>query len=162
MGTTVEPHSGLRIERATPKDLDGILRIEQASFTMPWTRKMFEVEVDQNPFGRLEVLRRTGETGGSLIGYVCYWVVFEECRLMTLAVDPAARRHGYGRTLLRHAMDRGRERGATRGLLEVRASNEAAIRLYEQEGFGRTAIRARYYTSPVEDAVLMERARAHA
>lgn len=158
MEANVAQHAGLRIERARPEDLDGIMRIEQTAFTMPWTRKMFEVELSQNPFGRLEVLRRSDAT---LIGYVCYWVVFEECRLMTLAVDALARRQGLGRALLRHAMERGQAAGATRGLLEVRASNEAAIQLYEQEGFRRVAVRARYYTSPVEDAVLMERALDH-
>jgi ribosomal-protein-alanine N-acetyltransferase len=158
MRTKIEQDADVRIERARPEDLDTIMRIEQASFTMPWTRKMFEVELSQNPFGRLEVLRRTD---AALIGYVCYWVVFEECRLMTLAVEPSLRRQGLGRALLRHAMGRGREAGATRGLLEVRASNGAAIQLYEQEGFRRVAVRARYYTSPVEDAVLMERALDH-
>ena len=148
--------TGVRIERATSGDLAEILRIEQASLPTPWTRKMFEVELDQNPFGRLEVMRRSGETG--LIGYVCYWVVFEEWRLMTLAVDPSARRQGHGRALLRHAMARGREQGATRALLEVRASNTAAMQMYEQEGFHRVGTRARYYANPVEDAVLMERA----
>ena len=76
---------------------------------------------------------------------------------MTLAVEPSARRRGLGRTLLRHAMALGRSQGATRGLLEVRASNAAALALYEQEGFQRTAVRERYYANPVEDAVLMER-----
>jgi ribosomal-protein-alanine N-acetyltransferase len=76
-------------------------------------------------------------------------------------VEPSLRRQGLGRALLRHAMGRGREAGATRGLLEVRASNGTAIQLYEQEGFRRVAVRARYYTSPVEDAVLMERALDH-
>jgi ribosomal-protein-alanine N-acetyltransferase len=158
MRIKIEQNADVRIERARPEDLDTIMRIEQASFTMPWTRKMFEVELSQNPFGRLEVLRRTD---AALIGYVCYWVVFEECRLMTLAVEPSLRRQGLGRALLRHAMGRGREAGATRGLLEVRASNGTAIQLYEQEGFRRVAVRARYYTSPVEDAVLMERALDH-
>lgn len=157
MGAKTQQYFSLCIERARPEDLDVIMRIEQASFTMPWTRKMFEVELCHNPFGRLEVLRWHGEAGRLLGGYVCYWVVFEECRLMTLAVDPSMRRQGHGRTLLRHAMERGCEAGATRGLLEVRASNAVAIQLYEQEGFHRTAVRTRYYTSPVEDAVLMER-----
>jgi len=98
----------------------------------------------------------SGQADG-LLGYVCFWVVFEEFRLMTLAVEPSARRRGLGRTLLRHAMDLGRAQGATRGLLEVRASNAAALALYAQEGFRQTAVRPRYYVNPVEDAVLMER-----
>ncbi|MEK7294593.1 MAG: ribosomal protein S18-alanine N-acetyltransferase [Nitrospirota bacterium] len=148
----------LLIERATAQDLDRILRIEQESFSVPWTRKMFEVELNQNPFGHVYVARPAeghAQEGG-FIGYVCFWVVFEEFRLMTLAVEPSARRRGFGRTLLRHAMALGRAQGATRALLEVRASNAAALRLYAQEGFQQGAVRTRYYTNPVEDAVLME------
>ena len=150
---------GVRMERATAQDLDRIMPIEQTSFSVPWTRKMFEVELGQNPFGHVYVARPAGaeDQVGGLLGYVCFWVVFEEFRLMTLAVEPSARRRGLGRALLRHAMDLGRSLGATRGLLELRASNAAALTLYEQEGFRRTAVRARYYANPVEDAVLMER-----
>lgn len=150
---------GVLMQRATAQDLDRIMQIEQASFSVPWTRKMFEVELDRNPFGHVYVARPAGgpDQAAGLLGYVCYWVVFEEFRLMTLAVEPSARRRGLGRTLLRHAMALGRSQGATRGLLEVRASNAAALTLYEQEGFQRTAVRARYYANPVEDAVLMER-----
>ncbi len=150
---------GVLLQRATEQDLDRIVQIEQASFSVPWTRKMFEVELTQNPFGHVYVARPAGspDQAGTLLGYVCYWVVFEECRLMTLAVEPSARRRGLGRTLLRHAMTRGRSLGATRGLLELRASNAVALSLYEQEGFRQTAVRTRYYANPVEDAVLMER-----
>ncbi len=150
---------GLSMERATAQDLDRILSIEQASFATPWTRKMFEVELGQNPFGRLYVARPSGDQGeqSGFIGYVCFWVVFEEFRLMTLAVEPSARRRGFGRALLRHAMGLGRAQGASKALLEVRASNAAALQLYAQEGFQQVAVRARYYTHPVEDAVLMER-----
>jgi len=150
---------GLLIERATAQDLDRILWIEQESFSVPWTRKMFEIELNQNPFGHVCVARPAGgrEQEGGFIGYVCFWVVFEEFRLMTLAVEPSARRRGYGRALLRHAMAMGRAQGAVRALLEVRASNAAALQMYEQEGFRQVAVRVRYYASPVEDAVLMER-----
>ena len=150
---------GVLMERATAQDLDRIMPIEQTSFSVPWTRKMFEVELGQNPFGYVYVARPAGALAqaGGLLGYVCYWVVFEEFRLMTLAVESSVRRRGWGRRLLRHAMALGRSQGATRALLEVRASNAAALSLYEQEGFHRTAVRTRYYANPVEDAVLMER-----
>jgi ribosomal-protein-alanine N-acetyltransferase len=158
MAVEVSQTGGLSMERATAQDLDRILTIEQASFSTPWTRKMFEVELGQNPFGRLYVARPSGDQGDrSFIGYVCFWVVFEEFRLMTLAVEPAARRRGYGRALLRHAMALGRAQGATKALLEVRASNAAALQMYGQEGFRQAAVRTRYYANPVEDAILMER-----
>ena len=159
MAVETSQAGGLSMKRATAQDLDRILRIEQASFSVPWTRKMFEVELGQNPFGHLYVARPSDDDGGEggFIGYVCFWVVFEEFRLMTLAVEPSARRRGFGRALLRHAMALGRTQAATRALLEVRASNAAALQMYEQEGFRRVAVRTRYYANPVEDAMLMER-----
>jgi ribosomal-protein-alanine N-acetyltransferase len=156
METDAFPVADLLIERATERDLDRILRIEQESFSAPWTRKMFEAELAQNPFGRLYVARPAGPSQ-DLVGYVCFWVVFEELRLMTLAVESSRRRQGIGRALLDEALALGRAEGATKALLEVRASNTAAVRMYEETGFRRTAVRARYYANPVEDAVLMER-----
>ena len=75
---------------------------------------------------------------------------------MTLAVDPAARRHGIATALVRYVLADGRRRGARRAVLEVRASNVNAKQLYEKFGFRQVAIRARYYTNPVEDAMIME------
>jgi ribosomal-protein-alanine N-acetyltransferase len=47
--------------------------------------------------------------------------------------------------------------GATRATLEVRASNEDARRLYERAGFSVAAVRPRYYSNPVEDALILWR-----
>jgi ribosomal-protein-alanine N-acetyltransferase len=145
-------------EQATDRDLEAILHIEQASFSTPWTRKMFEVEMHGNPFASLVVGRSEGADGGrgKVLGYICFWVVFEELRLMNLAVAPAARRRGLATALVHHALTVGRERGARRAVLEVRSSNEAARRLYERMGFAQVALRAKYYTNPVEDALLLE------
>ncbi len=150
------PTIPLEIIPATHQDLDRIVCIEQESFPAPWTRKMFEAELDGNPFGSLVTARaiRAG-MDRALVGYICFWVVFEELRLMNLAVDPAARRHGVAAELVRCALATGRDRGALRAILEVRASNVPARQLYEQAGFRQIALRANYYTDPVEDAVIM-------
>lgn len=138
------------------EDLEAILRIEQESFSAPWTRRMFEVELNENPFGHVLMARLGGGDRTEVIGYVCFWVVFDEVRVMNLAVTPAMRRQGIGRELLRRALLIGLDQGANRALLEVRASNAAALSLYERMGFRRIAVRQKYYTNPVEDAVLME------
>jgi ribosomal-protein-alanine N-acetyltransferase len=119
---------------------------------------MFEVEMYGNPFASLSVVRQEepGGARGEILGYICFWVVFEELRLMNLAVAPSARRRGLATALVRHAVTLGRERGARRAVLEVRASNEAARRLYERMGFVQVALRAKYYTNPIEDALLLE------
>ena len=147
------------IEPATERDLDRIVQIERESFSSPWTRKMFEVELQENPFGHLYTARAATDntTSEIAVGYICFWVVFEEFRLMTLAVACSARRLGVGRELLRRSLALGRLEGASRALLEVRQSNAAALRLYEQAGFCWTAVRDHYYTKPREDAILMEK-----
>lgn len=149
------------IDPATPDDLDRIIQIAQASFTRPWTHKMFEAELSGNPFALLVTARRRiaggqPESQSGIIGYLCYWIVFEELRLMDLAVDPQARRRGVARMLVTHALGAAHAAGAFRAVLEVRASNQSARRLYEQFGFRLIAQRANYYTHPTEDAILME------
>jgi [ribosomal protein S18]-alanine N-acetyltransferase len=162
MDTTPSYELGsLTLVSATIQHVDAILRIEAASFSAPWTRRMFEVELTDNPFSRFFVAQadRSGHTGEPLpevVGYVCFWVVFEELRMMNVAVEPHVRRRGIGHALLLKALSTGIEEGARRALLEVRASNDSAVTLYERAGFVRTGMRAKYYTNPIEDAVLME------
>jgi len=119
---------------------------------------MFEVELNGNPFSYLFVARSIydGHVSGDIVGYVCFWVVFDEVRVMTLAVEPPARRQGIANELVRFMLTFGRALGAVRAILEVRASNLAARGLYEQMGFRQTAVRTKYYTNPTEDAILME------
>ncbi len=154
----VDQLSDLRIEPVRPDEIDRLLAIERESFTVPWTRKMFEAEITGNPFSRLDVARlpdtHTGES--RLIGFVCYWVVFDELHLLDVAVEPAFRRRGVGRRLVAHALARGAEQGVKRAMLEVRLSNHAAQRLYEGFGFRTVGTRPKYYTHPVEDARLLE------
>jgi ribosomal-protein-alanine N-acetyltransferase len=157
---TAAKGTNLRTTPATIADLDDLLQIEQESFTAPWTRRMFETELCGNQFGHVwtaQVEEGTGEDGdGRLIGYICFWLVFEEFRLMNLAVRPSARRRGVGRELMRRALSWGQQKGARRAILEVRGSNAVAIQLYEQLGFRTIGRRTHYYTQPDEDAVIME------
>ena len=149
------------IEPVGPPDLDRILEIAKASFSTPWTRQMFEAELTGNPFAHLVGARQPAGAPDDgcpkpLVGYLCFWLVFEEVRLMDLAVDPPARRRGVAQALVSYAIRYGIRRGATRAVLEVRASNEAALSLYRRFGFRRVALRAKYYSNPTEDAILME------
>ncbi len=147
----------LVIEPASPEMLPDLLRIEEACFSAPWSRKMFEAELTGNPFARFLVARLVNHDAmtKSLVGYLCFWIVFEEMRLMNLAVIETARRRGIATALVSRALEIGTAAGAVRAVLEVRASNHAARALYERMGFRPFSTRAKYYTDPVEDAVLM-------
>jgi [ribosomal protein S18]-alanine N-acetyltransferase len=134
-------------------DLDEVLILERSAFTEPWTRKMFLGELNGNTFATNLVAR--GEDDDKLIGYIMFWVVFEELHIMNLAVQPQFRRQGIARTLVQQALAIGDVKGARIALLEVRASNTAAHGLYESLGFTRKGVRREYYERPNEDAVIM-------
>ena len=144
-------------------DLDEVLAVEQRSFSEPWTRKMFLGELHGNAFATNLVLRAVGAGfgegmgAGALIGYIMFWVVFEELHLMNLAVRPETRRHGIGVALVLHALTAAVAQGARTALLEVRASNTAALAMYRKLGFVQKSVRKGYYSHPREDAVIMMR-----
>ena len=147
------------IEPATVEALQNILQIEEACFSAPWTRKMLEAELSGNPFAHFLLAKRStpGETGTiPIVGYLCFWVVFEEVRLMNLAVIESMRHKGIAKALVIQALEVGLTQAAMCAVLEVRASNHAAHALYRSLGFRDVTTRPMYYTNPIEDALLME------
>jgi ribosomal-protein-alanine N-acetyltransferase len=147
------------IEPATAESLKDILKIEEACFSAPWTRKMLDAELSGNPFAHFLLARqwREAETEvGSIVGYLCYWIVFEEVRLMNLAVIESMRHRGIAKSLVMTALQTGLSQSAHRAVLEVRASNRPGRNLYHGLGFRDIAVRPKYYSNPLEDAVLME------
>jgi ribosomal-protein-alanine N-acetyltransferase len=155
--TTMTPSFIPLIRAAGPQDVDALVKLEEASFAVPWSRKNFEAEVCGNPFSRLLVVPhpRGQEARFPLVAYLCSWVVFEELRFMNLAVEESFRKQGLARTLVTQSIRQGIDEGCRRGLLEVRASNQPARKLYESFKFKEYATRKSYYTNPNEDAILM-------
>lgn len=147
-----------RIIPATADMLTDIVQLEEACFSAPWTRKMMEAELTGNQFAHFLVAVgcEEGRHTESLIGYHCFWIVFEELRLMNLAVRPSMRRGGIGQALALEAVRVGVGLAASRAVLEVRSSNEAAQGLYRKLGFVPISTRRQYYANPYEDAVIME------
>jgi len=153
------PDAPFRIVPATADMLSDIVQLEEACFSAPWTRKMLEAELTGNQFAHFRVAVRCeeeGKTTESIVGYHCFWIVFEELRLMNLAVRPSMRREGIGRALAVEAVRIAAGLTASRAVLEVRASNEAAQGLYRKLGFVPISTRRQYYANPTEDAVIME------
>jgi len=151
-----------RVVRIAPASLDmlpEILFLEETCFSTPWTRKMLEAELTGNRFAHFLIARGENGSGTSpqqVVGYLCFWIVFEEVRLMNLAVTESMRRRGVGTALVSKALQAGLRHAATRAVLEVRASNQAAQTLYRGMGFRHVSTRKGYYSNPIEDAVLME------
>jgi ribosomal-protein-alanine N-acetyltransferase len=135
-----------------PADLDQVLAIERASFTMPWSRGAFLYEIEQNQVARCYVIRQPER----IVGYVCLWEVADELHITNIAVHPADRRRGIGRTLLARMLDDARQRALRLVVLEVRPSNTEALALYESFGFRVVGRRRGYYYDTGEDALVME------
>lgn len=137
----------------TAAELDGILALDALCFHRPWTRADYERELQDPGRCYLYVARRHG----AVIAYCSFWRVFDEIHLNNFAVHPSERRQGVGTALLAHVLAEAVAFGAPKATLEVRASNAAAIALYEAGGFVRAGLRRAYYTHPVEDALILWR-----
>ncbi len=138
------------IRKMQLEDLDEVCSIEDASFSVPWSRNSFaEALADENNF--LLVC----EADGQIAGYADTWCVLDEATITNIAVREDLRGQGIGAQLLREALDEAKERGISAVTLEVRKSNESAIKLYNRFGFESVGIRPGYYEKPTEDAVIM-------
>ncbi len=135
-------------------DLDGVLDVDELSFTRPWTRAMYESEFLNRDTSRMFVLRTAGRP---VAGYCAAWFVLDEIHINNIAVRPELRGRGLGSALLAHVLEEGRAAGASRATLEVRRSNDEARRLYERFGFRVAGVRRDYYTDPTEDALVLWR-----
>ncbi len=95
------------------------------------------------------------EAGQPLAGFAVVARLPEHCEVEAIAVDERYRRSGVGRALLGAMQDWAGNHGAGTLKLEVRASNDAALRLYRRAGFRAFGRRPGYYMAPEEDAVLL-------
>lgn len=118
---------------------------------MPWSRASMEKELRGNNKAHYLV----AEADGQVAGYAGFWQVLDEGHIMNIAVGEAHRRQGIGEALMRQMLALGRSLGILYWTLEVRVSNEAAIRMYEKVGFTSAGIRPGYYEKPREDANIM-------
>jgi [ribosomal protein S18]-alanine N-acetyltransferase len=132
-------------------DLDAVMRIEPTIYSHPWSRGNFADSLNSGYSAWVLTM------GDEIIGYSLMMLVLDEAHLLNISVAKAYQKQGYGRVLLEHMIDRARHYKALNMFLEVRASNIAAISLYENIGFNEMSIRRNYYPAANgrEDAILM-------
>lgn len=140
----------VQIRDAVARDLPRIVEIERLAFSTPWSLKSFERELTL-PFSRITVAM----VGDLPVGFLCRWLVADECHILNVAVHPDYRRQGVGMELMTVAIEEAREKEATCVTLEVRRSNVGARRLYRKLNFEERRLRRHYY-GPGEDAIVME------
>lgn len=145
----------VRVVPMRTEHIESLMRFEKELFgPESWTRGSYRAELaDTRTRSYLVAENPVGE----LLGWAGVRVVGDEADVMTVGVVPAARRVGIGRRLLGELLDIARGRGATMAYLEVRMDNEAALTLYEHEGFVVAGRRRGYYDGGRVDAVVMQR-----
>lgn len=135
--------------RLTEADLPAVMELERLASVWPWTEAGFLGEFRKNitiSFGF--------KVGTLLVAHCFFWLFEPEIHLLNLAVRPEYRRLGLARGLLTAMLDCGRRAGVKTVFLEVRASNQPALTLYESQGFAVASRRPEYYDD-LEDALLM-------
>ena len=135
------------IRMATNEDIPAIAALEAVCFPEdPWPERFFALGMNG---------LAVAEEEGAIVGYAALSSVLDEGSLDNIAVAPEHRRQGVADGLLAAIGAMGRDRELSFITLEVRASNEAAIALYEKHGFAPVGRRTNYYEKPREDAILM-------
>ena len=132
-------------------DLDAIVHLESDAFPKdPWPKKEIVYELQENPYALLAGEERDGR----LVGYCDLWIMYEQAQIANIAVSASCQRQGFGQMLMDHMCAQSAEQGCEYLSLEVRLSNQAAVQLYEKNGFIKASKRKGYY-SDGEDAWLM-------
>jgi ribosomal-protein-alanine N-acetyltransferase len=110
---------------------------------------------DYDRVARGEMKGWIAREGFELAGFLVARRILQDLEILNIAVRPEARRQGAGSALLREVLEWGKTFKAEKAFLEVRASNQPALNFYTRFGFEVTGRGPRYYTAPVEDALLL-------
>lgn len=139
----------MTLVRVTEGEVAALAALHAAAFEHPWSAEDLS-EVLGSPgalgLGALE--------GGALRGFILVRAVAGEAEVLTLAVDPAARRQGLGRRLLSAAISWAAAAGATAMFLEVDSANQPAVSLYRTKNFAEVGRRRAYYADGGDALVL--------
>ena len=134
------------------RDLNAIEEIERSSYPTPWSRSMFAGELAKPSSICLGAI---DTDANELVGYLIISRYVDAWHVMNVAVADAYRRRAVATGLMERLFEATARDGRRGYTLEVRVSNEAAIRLYERLGFKARGIRRGYYTDNREDALIM-------
>ena len=139
-----------QVRLLTPADVEAVVAIQGVCAEIAqWTAW------DYDRVARGEIAGWVAEDESEVAGFLVARRVAADLEILNFAVRPDVRRSGIGAALLRVALDWGKSFHAEKAMLEVRASNCAALRFYERFSFQVAGRRSRYYTAPVEDALLL-------
>jgi ribosomal-protein-alanine N-acetyltransferase len=132
-------------------DINDIMAIERRVYDYPWTEGIFRDCL------RIGYCCWMCEENYSIAGYAIMSIGAGESHILNICIRPESRQRGLGSSLLRHLLDLARQEGAEITVLEVRASNRVALKLYQDLGFNEVGMRKSYYPAVggTEDAIIL-------
>lgn len=140
------------ITNMTAQHVSQVAELEKLCFSDPWSEKSVASELDNKLAWWL-----VATDGDRVAGYVGSQTVMGETDMMNIAVHPDYRRRGLAEALVNALVEDLKKQESHCLTLEVRASNEAAQKLYEKLGFAQVGLRKNYYRNPREDALILRK-----
>ena len=139
----------MTVERLTAAQLSSVAELEKLCFSEPWSENALALLLTDAAIGAVCLMDdRVVAYGGMLLAP-------GEGQILNIATHPLARRQGAARAVIDYLLTEAKAAACTSVVLEVRASNAAAIALYTSHGFAAAGIRKRFYRNPTEDAFVM-------
>ncbi len=129
-----------------------VAELEKLCFSDPWSENSVASELE-NPLA----LWLVADDDGKVVGYIGSQTVMDASDMMNVAVHPDHRKQGIATALIVGLVEELRRKGSRSLTLEVRASNENAIRLYRMLDFQEIGCRKNYYRNPREDALILRK-----
>lgn len=139
-------------QRLEKTDLPGAAELERLCFSEPWSENALALLTDG-----IQAVGACVREDGRAVAYGGMMIAPGEGQITNIAVHPDYRRRGAGAAILERLIAEAGERNLGQIVLEVRESNEGAIRLYRRKGFETVGIRKNFYRKPTEDALIMVR-----
>jgi len=140
----------VKIRQLADGDLDAVVSIQARS---PEAARWLRADYQRVTHG--DFAGWVAESEAGIVGFLIARLVLDEMEILNLAVAAETRRCGAGSLLLKEALAWGKRAGARRAFLEVRESNRGAIEFYRRYGFTEAGSRPRYYSDPMEDALVL-------
>lgn len=140
----------LLIREMKADDVEVVSKIESEVFSMPWSAKDF-LEMVEADYAYYYVAELDGEIAG------CCGIrnIAGDGEITNVVVAPFHRRKGIALAMMEYMLNEAVKVGIGDCTLEVRVSNQPAIRLYERLGFKGEGVRPHFYDKPDEDALIM-------
>lgn len=131
-------------------DIEGLMIVENMSFSIPWSKDSFIKELDNDL-----AIYFVAKIDDIVVGYIGMWKVLDEGHITNIAVHSDFRKLGIGSKLIEGLIAVADQNGIKSVTLEVRKSNFEAIKLYSKHGFVVSGVRKGYYQDNSEDAVIL-------